>query len=151
MNVPISVGRTSLFQILGVLGGIFPFYSNSNRTFCEQTEETLIRRRVLIWVCAVCLYPTKRTIGLWKRTIGLWKQTLHSRHMTSKTTALNRRRCDVMTLIQRFKVVCLLGNHNIHYSNIGSLKTKWHKVADFCRKQLVSADQLKILISKIGH
>ena len=35
---PISIGRTSLFQILGVLGGIFNFYSNSNRTFCEQNS-----------------------------------------------------------------------------------------------------------------
>ena len=47
MNFPISIGRTSLFQILGVLGSIFHFYSNSNRTFCEKTMETLIRRRVL--------------------------------------------------------------------------------------------------------
>ena len=47
MNFPISIGRTSLFQILGVLGGTFHFYSNFNRTFCEQTVETLIRRRVL--------------------------------------------------------------------------------------------------------
>ena len=53
MNFPISIGRTSLFQILEVLGGIFHSYSSSNRTFCEQTVETLIRRRVLrrlIWV-----------------------------------------------------------------------------------------------------
>ena len=32
------LGRTSLFQILEVLGGIFHFYSNSNRTFCEQNS-----------------------------------------------------------------------------------------------------------------
>ena len=37
MNFPISISRTSLFQILGVLGGIFHFYSNLNRTFCKQT------------------------------------------------------------------------------------------------------------------
>ena len=30
MNFFISIRRTSLFQILGVLGGIFHFYSNSN-------------------------------------------------------------------------------------------------------------------------
>ena len=68
MNFPISIERTSLFQILGVLGGIFHFYSNSNIRFCEQTVETLIRRRImrcLIWVCAVCLCPTKRTLGLY--------------------------------------------------------------------------------------
>ena len=42
-------------------------YQNSNRTFCKQTVETLIRRRVLrrlIWVCTVCLCPTKKTLGL---------------------------------------------------------------------------------------
>ena len=62
---------TSLFQILGVFGDSFRFYSNSNRTLCEQTVETLIRRRVLrrlIWVCAVCLCPTKRTLGLFGLT-----------------------------------------------------------------------------------
>ena len=47
MDFPISIGSASLFQILEVLGGIFHFYSNSNRTFCKQTLETLIRRRVL--------------------------------------------------------------------------------------------------------
>ena len=43
MNFPISIDRTSLFQILGVLGagmgGIIQFYSNSNRTFCDQTGD----------------------------------------------------------------------------------------------------------------
>ena len=48
----------------------FPFfhiYSNFNRTFCKQTVETLIRRRILgrlIWVCTICLCPTKRIYGL---------------------------------------------------------------------------------------
>ena len=68
MNFPISIGRTRLFQTLGVLGGIFHVYSNSNRTFCGQTVETLIRRHILwrlIWVCAVCLCPTKRMLGLY--------------------------------------------------------------------------------------
>ena len=68
MNFPISIGRTILFQILGLLGGIFQFYSNSDSTFSEQTVETLIRRRVLrrlIWVSAICLCPTKRTLGLY--------------------------------------------------------------------------------------
>ena len=37
MSFPISISRTSLNHILGVLGSIFHFYSNSNRTFCEQT------------------------------------------------------------------------------------------------------------------
>ena len=59
INSPISIGRTSLFQILGVLGGIFHFYSISNKIFCEQTVGTLI------WVCAVSLCPTRRTLGLY--------------------------------------------------------------------------------------
>ena len=40
MNFPISNSRMSPFLILGVMGGIFHFYLNSNRTFCEQTVET---------------------------------------------------------------------------------------------------------------
>ena len=71
MNFPISIDGTSLFHILGVLGGIFPLYSNSNRIFYEQTVETLIRRRILrrlIWVCAVCLCPTKRTLDVYGLT-----------------------------------------------------------------------------------
>ena len=39
MDFPISIDRISLFQILGVLSGIFHFYSISN----VQTVETLIR------------------------------------------------------------------------------------------------------------
>ena len=68
MNFPISNSRISLLQILEVLGGIFHFYSNSNRTFCEQTEEILIKRSVLwhlIWVCTVCQCPTKRVLDLY--------------------------------------------------------------------------------------
>ena len=71
MYFPIFICRTSLFQILRVLGGIFHFYSN--RTFFEKTVETLIRRRIqrrLIWVCAVCHCPTKRTLDLY---MGLCK------------------------------------------------------------------------------
>ena len=60
----ILVVRTSLFQIFRVLGVFFPFNSNSNRTFCEETVEMNVLRH-LIWVCAVCLCPTKRTIGLY--------------------------------------------------------------------------------------
>ena len=41
MNFPISIGRMSLFQNLGMFGGIFLLFSNSNRTFCEQAVETL--------------------------------------------------------------------------------------------------------------
>ena len=44
------------------------FCSNSNRTFSEQTLETLIRRRIqrcLVLVCVVCLCRTKRTLSLY--------------------------------------------------------------------------------------
>ena len=54
----------------------FLFYSNSNKILCEQTVETLIRRRFLqrlILICAIRLHvcPTKGTLGLY----GLIKQT----------------------------------------------------------------------------
>ena len=45
----------------------FHIYQNADRTFCKQTVETLIRHRILrclIWVCTVCLCPTKKTLGL---------------------------------------------------------------------------------------
>ena len=54
--------------VLRVIGGIIHFYSNRNRTFCKRIVETLIRRRVLrrlVWVCTICLCPTKRTLGLY--------------------------------------------------------------------------------------
>ena len=53
------------FSVL--LGRTFHFYSDFNRAFSNQTVDTLIRRRVLrrlIWVCTVCLCPTKKTLGL---------------------------------------------------------------------------------------
>ena len=40
MNLPNLISRMSPLQILGVLGGIFHFYSNFNRIFCKQTVET---------------------------------------------------------------------------------------------------------------
>ena len=58
-------------KVKGLLGGIFHFYSNSNTAFCKQMMETLIRRRVLwrlIWVCAVCLCPTKKEAAYLKDT-----------------------------------------------------------------------------------
>ena len=45
---------------LRVVGGIFHFYSNFNRTFCKQVVETLIRHRVLlclIYRCFMFLCP----------------------------------------------------------------------------------------------
>ena len=53
-------------SVLRHVGCFFHFYSNFDRIFFKQTLEALIRRRVqrrLIWVCTVCLCPTKRTIG----------------------------------------------------------------------------------------
>ena len=57
--------QTSPFPILGLLGGIFHFYSHFKRNSCKQTAEHLIRRRVsrrLVWFCTVCRCPTKRTL-----------------------------------------------------------------------------------------
>ena len=88
MNFPISIGRTSLFQFLGGGGGIFHFYSNSNRAFCEQTMETLIRRHHLwrlICICAVCICPTKRFIWV--------KRLVSSRHLCIKRLVSSRYLC----------------------------------------------------------
>ena len=67
-NFPsLSIGPVH-FQFKGCRIVVFLFYSNFNRTFCTQTVETQIRRRVLrrlIWVCAFCIFPTKRTLGFW--------------------------------------------------------------------------------------
>ena len=56
------------FKFYGCWMVFFIFLSNSYRPFCEQTVEIMIRRRRtrrLIWVCTVCLCPTKRTLGLY--------------------------------------------------------------------------------------
>ena len=37
------INWTGPFLFYGLLGGIFHFYSNLNRTFCKQTVETLSR------------------------------------------------------------------------------------------------------------
>ena len=37
MVFPILINLTSPFPFQGMLGGIFHFYSNFNRTFCKQT------------------------------------------------------------------------------------------------------------------
>ena len=70
---PILIDWTSPFPILGLLDGIFHFYSNFKRHFCKQTVENLIRRPVLrrlIWFCTVCICPTKRTLGLYGLTFS---------------------------------------------------------------------------------
>ena len=76
MKFPTHIAWTCPFPFLGFLGGIFPFDSNSNRTFCKQTVENLIRRCNLwrlVWFCTVCLCPTKRTLG-WNGLIQTNKQ-----------------------------------------------------------------------------
>ena len=66
-----------------MLGSIFHFHSNFNKTFCKQTVKTLIRRRVLrrvVRVCTICLRPTKWTLGLYGLT---WNQLIKcKRQMT---------------------------------------------------------------------
>ena len=64
--------RYQLEQSISVLRDVGCFFlhfsSNFNRTFYKQIVETLVRRRVLwrlIWICTVCLCPTKRTLGLY--------------------------------------------------------------------------------------
>ena len=63
--------RYQLEQSISVLRGVtwyFSFFIQVNRKLCKQTVETLIRRRILwhlVWVCTICLYPTKRTLGIY--------------------------------------------------------------------------------------
>ena len=71
MEFPTVINWSSPFSLKMLLGGILHFYSIFNRTFCTQTVETLIGRRVL-WclicrVCAVCLtcMSHERTLGLY--------------------------------------------------------------------------------------
>ena len=64
MDFPTIINWTNLFRILGFWGSMYQFPSNYESTFCKQTVETLIRRRVsrrLTWVCTVWLCPTKWT------------------------------------------------------------------------------------------
>ena len=60
------------FSVLRVVGWIFfHFYSNLDRIIWKQTLETRIRvdrrciLRSLVWVCTVCIPPTKRMLGLY--------------------------------------------------------------------------------------
>ena len=41
MEFPISINWTSPFTFSWLLGGVFHFYSNFNKTFYKQTVETL--------------------------------------------------------------------------------------------------------------
>ena len=45
MEFPTDINWNSPYPILGLLGGIFHFYSEFDRTFCKQTVNNLIRRR----------------------------------------------------------------------------------------------------------
>ena len=70
----------SISNLRGV-GWCFFLYWNSNRTFCEQTVETLICvLRRLIWVCAVCLCPPppkkKGARLIWVKS-NLWMFNIH--------------------------------------------------------------------------
>ena len=79
MDLPSLINRTSTFSILGALGGIYRFCSNSDRTFCKQTVENLIRRHNLwrlVWVCTVCLHPTKRMLGLYNMGLIIFANSL---------------------------------------------------------------------------
>ena len=67
-------GISHFFQLeksisnLRLLGGLFILFSNFNRRICKRTVKFLIRHRVmrcLIWICTVCIFPIKRTIGLY--------------------------------------------------------------------------------------
>ena len=67
MEFPILINCTSSFSFEGLLGGISIFYSNSNRNFCKQTVENLIRRRILrrlIWFLHCLPLSHKKTLGL---------------------------------------------------------------------------------------
>ena len=68
MEFPALMNWTSLFPFLGLLYGIFQFYSNFNRTLCKQTLNILNRHNIL-WrlnlIYTVCLCPQKRTLALY--------------------------------------------------------------------------------------
>ena len=52
---------------LRLMGGKFQFHLIFKSTFCKQTVQNLIRRRVLwclIWFFTVCRCPIRRTLGL---------------------------------------------------------------------------------------
>ena len=71
---PTHIRKTSSFSILGVLGGIYRFCSNFNRTFCKQTVEILIRCRVvlrLLLVCTVWMCATKIWVNSWNKLAPL--------------------------------------------------------------------------------
>ena len=56
LEFPALVNCASPFLFLGMLGGIF--HSNFNSTFCKANSGDP-DQQYLIWVCIVCLCPTK--------------------------------------------------------------------------------------------
>ena len=69
MEFPSIINWSSPFPFQGMMGGIFHFFpSNFDRKCSKQTVQTPIRPcilRRLIWVCVVCLCPTKWKLGLY--------------------------------------------------------------------------------------
>ena len=61
------ISRTTTFYcVLGVF--FFLNISNFNRTFCKQNVKILIRHCImqcLMWICTVCICPTKRWLSLY--------------------------------------------------------------------------------------
>ena len=67
-GISVSYHLDQSISILRVFGRNFSFYSVFYIVSCKQTVETPIRCRFLrhlVWVCTVCLCPTKRTLGLY--------------------------------------------------------------------------------------
>ena len=67
-NLAMPINWTSPYPFEGLLVLFFIFFQILyNRKFCKQTVETLDqmpRFWGLIWVCTICIFPTKRTLGL---------------------------------------------------------------------------------------
>ena len=67
MEFPILIHWSSPFPFKGLLGGIFHFYSNFNRTVYKLTVDTLNAASNLGVHCSpIC--PTKRMLGLYGLT-----------------------------------------------------------------------------------
>ena len=83
------INWASPLPLLGVSGIFFHFCFISNRKSCLQAVKTLVRRRVLIWVCTVCLCPfywTRGTSGL----IYVGFSSIANVHGLTKSIFLNR-------------------------------------------------------------
>ena len=71
MEFPPLINWASSFPFLGLLDGLFHFYSNFKRNLYLQTVENLIRRSVLlrlIWFCTVCRCPREGRYDLYGLT-----------------------------------------------------------------------------------